>query len=216
MHLLHLLNWQADSLPPWHLGSQLLRVPRMNFKLFITDYMKSLSFFSPTTASNLSNHFLPSSLSSVGSVQSLSRVWLFEKPWTACSTPGSPVHHQHTELTQIHVHQVRDAIQPSHPLLSPSLPAFNLSQHQGLFKWVNSLNQVAKVLGFQLQHQSFQWIFRTDFLQDWLVGSLCSSRDCQEFSPTPQFKSINSLVLSFHYGPNLTSIHDYWKHRSFD
>ena len=81
-----------------------------------------------------------------------------------CSTPGLPVHHQHLELTQTHVHWVGDAIQPSHPLSSPSPPALNLSQHQGLFKWVSSSYQVAKVLEFQLQHQSFQWIPRTDFL----------------------------------------------------
>ena len=79
------------------------------------------------------------------------------------STPGLPVHHQLPESTQTHVHWVGDAIQPSHPLSSPS-PALNLSQHQGLFKWVSSSHQVAKVLEFQLQHQSFQWIFRTDFL----------------------------------------------------
>ena len=81
-----------------------------------------------------------------------------------CSTPGLPVHHQLPEFTQTHVHQVSDAIQPSHPLSSPSPPALNLSQHQGLFKWVSSSHQVAKVLDLQLQHQSFQWIFRTDFL----------------------------------------------------
>ena len=81
-----------------------------------------------------------------------------------CSTPGLPVHHQLLEFTQTHVHQVGDTIQPSHPLSSPSPPTFNLSQHQGLFKWVSSLHQVTKVLEFQLQHQSFQWIFRTDFL----------------------------------------------------
>ena len=81
------------------------------------------------------------------------------------------------ELAQTHVHQVGDAIQPSHPLLSPSPPAFNLSQHQGLFQWVSSSHQVAKVLESQLQHQSFQWIFRTDFLWDWLVWSSCSPRD---------------------------------------
>ena len=77
---------------------------------------------------------------------------------------GLPVHHQSPEFIQTHVHWVSDALQPSHPLASPSPPAFNLSQHQGLFKWVSSLHQVAKVLEFQLQHQSFQWIFRTDFL----------------------------------------------------
>ena len=81
-----------------------------------------------------------------------------------CSTAGLPVHHQLPEFTQTHVHWIGDAIQPSHPLSSPSPPAFNHSQHQGLFKWVRSSHQVAKVLEFQLQHQSFQWIFRTDLL----------------------------------------------------
>ena len=81
-----------------------------------------------------------------------------------CSTPGFPVLRHLPELAQTHVHWVSDAIQPSHPLSSPSLPAFNLSQHQNVFQWVSSLHQVAKVLELQLQHQSFQWIFRTDFL----------------------------------------------------
>ena len=120
-----------------------------------------------------------------------------------CSTPGLPVHHQLPELAQTHVHPVGDAKQPSHPLWSPSPPAFNLSQHQDLFQWVSSLYQVAKVLEFQLQHQSFQWIFRTDFPYDWLVGSPCSPRDSQESSLTPQFKTINYLVLSFLYSPAL-------------
>ena len=79
-----------------------------------------------------------------------------------CSTPDLPVHHQLPEFTQTHVHWVGDAIQPSHPLSSPP-PAFHPSQHQGLCKWVSSLHQVAKVLECQLQHQSFQWISRTDF-----------------------------------------------------
>ena len=122
-----------------------------------------------------------------------------------CSTPGLPV----LEFTQTHVHWVSDAIQPSHPLWSPSPPNFNLSQHQGLFQWVSSSHQVAKVLEFQLQHQSFQWTPRTDLLQDGLVGSPCSPRDSQESFPTPQFKSINSLVLSFLYIPTLTSIHNH-------
>ena len=77
-----------------------------------------------------------------------------------CSTPGLPVHYQLTELTQTHVHWVGDAIQPSHPLSSPFLPAFGLSQHQGLFQWVSSSQQVAKELEFQLQHQYFQWLDR--------------------------------------------------------
>ena len=81
-----------------------------------------------------------------------------------CSVPGLPVHHQVPELTQIHVHWVGDAIQPSHSLSSPSLSTFNLSQHQGLFQWVSSAHQVAKILELQPQHQYFQWIFRIDFL----------------------------------------------------
>ena len=81
-----------------------------------------------------------------------------------CSMPGLPVHHQRPESTQTHVHWVGDVTQPSHPLSSPSPPAFDLSQHQGLFQWVNFSHEVAKVLGLQLQHQSFQWTPRTDLL----------------------------------------------------
>ena len=81
-----------------------------------------------------------------------------------CSIPGLPVHHQFPESTQTHVHWVSDTIQPSHPLSSPSTPALNSSQHQGLFKWVSSSHQVDKVLEFQLQHQSFQWTPRTYLL----------------------------------------------------
>jgi len=85
-----------------------------------------------------------------------------------CSMPGFHVLHQLPELAQTHVHQVGDAIQPPYPLSSPSLPAFNLSQHHDLFQWNISSHQVAKVLEFQYQHQSFQWIFRTDsFRIDW-------------------------------------------------
>ena len=133
-----------------------------------------------------------------------------------CRMPGLPVHHQLLEFTQTHVHWFNDAIQPSHPLSSPSLPALNLSQHQGLFQWVSSSHQVAKVLEFHLQHQPFQWTFRTDFLQDVLVGSPCSPRDSQESSPTPQFKSINSSALSFLYSPTLTLLHDHWKNYNLD
>ena len=111
-----------------------------------------------------------------------------------------------------------DSMMPSNhvilcrPLLLPtsSFPA------SGCFPWVGSLYQVAKVLEFQLQHQSFQWICRTDFLWDGLVGSPCSPRDAQESSLTPQFKSINFSVLSSLYSPNLTSIHDHWKNHSLD
>ena len=89
-----------------------------------------------------------------------------------CSTPGLPVHHQLPKFTQTHVHWVGDAIQPSQPLSSLSPLAFNCSQHQGLFKCLSSSHQVAKVLEFQFQHQSFQWMFRAYFLKDWLVGLL--------------------------------------------
>ena len=141
------------------------------------------------------------------SVQSLSHVWLCDP--MDYSTPGFPVHHRFLELTQTHVHPVGDAIQPSYPLSSPS-SAFSLSQHQGLFQWVSSLHQVTKVL--ELQHQSFQSIFRTDLLQNGLVWSPSSPRDSQEPSPTPQFKSSNSLALSLLYGPALTSIHEHWNY----
>ena len=92
----------------------------------------------------------------------LLRCLTLSKPMN-CSTPGLPVHHQVPESTQTHVHWVGDAIQPSHPLSSPSPPALSLFQHQGLFKWVSSSHQVAKVLEFQL-HQTYQWTPRTDLL----------------------------------------------------
>ena len=125
--------------------------------------------------------------------------------------PGFPVFHCLPELAQILVHWVSDAIQPSHPLSSLSPPAFNLSQNQGLFQWVNSSHQVAKVLGLQLQHQSFQWLFRTDFLYDGLVWFPHWPRDSQDSSPAPQIESINSLVLSLLYGVTVTSVHNYCK-----
>ena len=104
------------------------------------------------------------------------------------STPGLPVHHQLPEFTQTHVHRVCDAIQPSHPLSSPSPPALNLSQHQGLFKWVSSSHQVAKVLQFQLQHQSFQWTPRLiSFRMDWLDLLAVQGTLKRLSSPTPQF-----------------------------
>ena len=131
-----------------------------------------------------------------------------------CSTPGYPSPHHLLELAQIHVHWVGDAIQPSHPLSPPYPPAPNPSQHQGLFQWVGCLHQVAKIL--ELQHQSFQWVFRVDFLQDWLVWCPCYPKDSQESSPAPQFENINSSVLSLLYGPAFASIRDYWKDHSLD
>ena len=108
---------------------------------------------------------------------------------TKCSTPGFPVHYQIPEL-QTHVHRVSDAIQPSHPLLSPSPPAFNLSQHQGLFQWASSLHQVAKVLELQLQHLSSQWIFRS----------------YTKKKKTPLFNSKGSVKLSWNVFTSAVSI----------
>ena len=133
-----------------------------------------------------------------------------------CSTTGLPIHLQLLEFTQTHVHLVGDAIQPSHPLLSPSPPAFNHSQHQGFFKCVSSSHPVAKILELQLQHQSFHLTPITDLLYDGLVVSPSSPSDSQESSPTTQFKTINSLALSFLYSPNFTSIHGHWKNHSLD
>ena len=94
------------------------------------------------------------------------------------------------ELAKTHVHWIGDAIQPSHPLSSLCPPAFNLSQNQDLFQWVSFSHQVAKVLELQLHHQSFQWIFRVDFLYDWLIWFPCCTRDSQQSSTAPGFESI--------------------------
>ena len=99
------------------------------------------------------------------SVQLLSRVWLFATPWTTTHQASLSI----TSSQSLSCPCVGDAIQPSHPLSSPSPPAHNLSQHQDLFKWISSSHQVAKVLGFQLQNQAFQLTPRTDpFKMDWL------------------------------------------------
>ena len=134
-----------------------------------------------------------------------------------CNTPGVPCqYHQLPEPIQTPVHRVGHAIQPSHPLSSPSPSTPNPSQNRGFFQWVNSSHEVAKVLEFQLQHQSFQWTPRTDLLGNGLVGSPCSPRDSQESSQTPQFKSINFSALSFLHSPTLTSILDHWKNHGLD
>ena len=131
-----------------------------------------------------------------------------------CNMPGFSVPHQLPGLAQTHVHRVSNAIQPTHLLLSPSPPAFNISQQQGLFQWVSSLHKVAKVLEFQFQHQFFhEYSGLITFRIDWLD---LLARDSQESSPTSQFKSINTSMLSFLYSPTLTSIHDYWKNHSSD
>ena len=147
------------------------------------------------------------------SVQSLSRVQLFATPWTAAHQASLSITDSWSLLKLMSI----ELVMPSnHPLSSPSPPALNLSQHQDLFKWVSSSHQVAKILEFQLQHRSFQLIFRADLLKDGLVGAPCCPRNSQESSPTPQYKSISSSALSFLYSPTLTSIHDYWKNHSLD
>ena len=131
------------------------------------------------------------------------------------STPGLPVHHQLPEFTQIHVHRVGDAIQPSHPLSSPSPPAPNPSQHQGLFQWVNSLHEVAKVLvsasASVLPMNTQDWC-----PLGWTGWISLQSKGLSESSPTPHFQIINSLALSFLHSPTLTSIHDHWKNHRPD
>ena len=128
---------------------------------------------------------------------------------TDCSTPSLPVHHQLPELTQTHVHWVGDAIQPSHPLLSPSLPDFNLSSIRIFSNESGLCIRWPKYWNFSLP-SAFPVNIQDRFPLGW-TGWIS-----QESSPTPQFKNINSLVLSFLYTPTLTSIHDYWRNHSFD
>ena len=143
--------------------------------------------------------------SELSSVQLLSCVWLCDAR-LSCPSPTPGACSNSCPLSQL-MPSISSSVVP--------FSAFNLSQHQGLFQWVSS-HQVARVLEFQLQHQSFQLIFRSYFLKNWLIESPCSPRDSQESYPALQFKSINSSVLSFLYCPTLTSIHDYWKNHSLD
>ena len=132
-----------------------------------------------------------------------------------CSTPAFLVHHQLLELAQTHIHRVSDAIQPSYPLSSPSPPAFYLSQHQDLFQGVSSSHQVAKVLELQLQHQSFQWIFRTvSFRMAWL-DVLAVQETLKSLLQLHSWKAL-ILLSSVFFIVQLTFIHDYWKNHSFD
>ena len=176
---LHLLHWQAGSLPLSHQESSLSD--------FCCYCYCSVTKLCPTLCDPV-----------------------------VCSTPGFLVLHYLPEFAQIHVHYVCDAIQPfifCHPL--PLLPSI-FPCMGAFFWWIGSSHQVAKVLELQLQHQSFQWIFRIDFFSDWLVWSPCGPRVSQESSPTPQLKSIHSSVLSLRSGPTFTSIHDHYTNRSFN
>ena len=145
----------------------------------------------------------------VATVRLLSHVWIFVNPWTAARQTSLSFTMSRSMLKLMSI----DLIMPSnhlfhcHPLffLTSLFPSIRFSSHQ-----------MAKVLELQPQHQSLQWIFRIDFLLNWLVGSPCTSRDSQESFPAPQFRSINSLALSLLYSTTLTSIHDYWKNHCFD
>ena len=148
-----------------------------DYCIFLRIYIEMCSTFSCLSCMHLWSTFGTWNFHVLGATNSMERMEISSVQFSSvaqscptlcdpmdCSTPGLPVHHLILELTQSHVHWLGDAIQLSHPLLFPSPPAFNLSQRQGLFKWVSSSHQVAKVLEFQLQHQSFQWMFRTNFL----------------------------------------------------
>ena len=133
-----------------------------------------------------------------------------------CSTSGFPVHHQLLELAQTHVHRVNDAIQPSHPLVSPSDPTFQSSPASGSFQ----MSHFFASGGQSIRASALASVLPVS-IQDWFplrwTGCLSwLSKDSQESSPTPQFKSMNSSALRFLYSPTLTSIHDYWKNHSFD
>jgi len=133
------------------------------------------------------------------------------------STPGLLVHHQLLEFTQTHVHWVGDAIQPSHPLLSPSPPAPNPSQHQSLSNESTLRMRWPKYWSFSFSIiPSKEHPGLISFRMDWLALLAVQGSLNQESSPTPQFKSINSSVLSFLHSPTLTSIHDHWKNHSLD
>ena len=132
------------------------------------------------------------------------------------STPGLPVHHQPPEFTQTHVHWVSDAIQPSHSLSSPSLPTFNLSQHQGLLQWVSSSHQVAKVLGVSASASVLPMNIQDWFPLGWTGWiSFQSKRFSRVFSNTTVQKH-QFFCAQFLYILTLTSIHEHWKNHSFD
>ena len=108
-------------------------------------------------------------------VQPPSYVWLCDH--MNCSTTGLPIPHHLPKFVQVHVHCIGNAIQPSHPLIPSSPSVLSLSQHQGLYQWVGGLHQMIEILELQLQSQSFQWVFRVEFPQDWMVWSPCCPRN---------------------------------------
>ena len=148
------------------------------------------------------------------SVQLLSRVLLFATLWNAARQTSLSITNSQSLLKFMSI----ESVMPSNHLIlcCPLLLLPSIFPSIRVFSKESVLNiRWPKYQSFSFTHPSFQWIFRIDFLQDWLVWSCCP-RDSQESCPTPQFKSINSSVLSFLYSPTLTSIHDYWKNYSFD
>ena len=140
-------------------------------------------------------------------VQSLSQVQLFVSDSMDCSMPGFPVFHYLPEFAQTHVLWIDDAIQSSHPLSSPSPPAFNLSQHQGLFQWVSSSYQVAKYWSFSFSiSPSNEYSGLMSLRIDWFDLLAVQGTLSQESFPTPQFENINCVALSLLYGPTVTSV----------
>ena len=148
-------------------------------------------------------------------VHTLSYIQLFATPWTATHQASLSIIISQSLLKLMSI----ESVMPSNhlnlccPLLLPPsiFPSIRVFSNESVLhtRW-------PRYWEFPLQHQSSLRIFRTDFLQDGLVGSPCSPRDSQEPSPTPQFKSINSLALCFLYSSTFTSIHDHWKNHSFD
>ena len=154
------------------------------------------------------------SLLHFSSVQTLSHVRLFATPWTTACQGSLSITNSRSPPKPRSI----ESVMPSNHLILvvPLSSALSLSQHQSLSNDSVLPIRWPKYWAFQLQHQSFPWIFSTDFLYIWLVWSPCSLRESQECSPTPQFKSINSSVLSFLYSPTLTSTHDHGKNCSLD
>ena len=166
------------------------------------------------TLEDLKDHLVNPPVPDVVYISQFSHVQLFVIPWTTAHQAFLSITNSRSLVKLMSI----ESVMPSnHPILCrlllllptvfPSIRVFS-NESVLLIRW-------PKYCSFQLQHQSFQWIFRTDFLWDGLVESPCSPRDSQESSSTPQFKIINSSMLSFLYSPTLTTIHDYWKYHSF-
>ena len=156
----------------------------------------------------------------LSSVQSRSPVPLFATPWTAAHQAFLSITNSQSLLKFMSIESVMPSkhliLSSSSPLVVPFSSCLQSFPASGSFQKSQLFTSGGQILEFQLQHQSFQWTPKTNLLQDGLVGSPCRPRDSQESYPTPQFKSINSSVLSFLYSPTLTSIRDHWKNHSLD